>query len=83
MSKFSNKFISAGYSHYVRNQEISFYILSAKFINDHQYSFSIREAVEILNQGLKFILTIKLICFENLLDDLIINDHQIINKNIF
>ena len=49
MSKFSNKFISAGHSRYVRNQEINFYVLSAKFINDHQYQFSKREAIEILN----------------------------------
>ena len=49
MSKFSNKFISAGHSHYVRNQEIHFYVLSAKFINDHQYQFSKRETIEILN----------------------------------
>ncbi len=49
MSKFSNNFISDGHSHYVRNQEIHFYVLSAKFINDHQYDFSKREAIEILN----------------------------------
>jgi hypothetical protein len=49
MSKFSNKLISAGHNHYVRNQEIHFYVLSAKFINDHQYDFSKREAIEILN----------------------------------
>ena len=49
MSEFKNKFISAGYSHYVLKQKISFYILSAKFINDHEYSFSKREAIEILN----------------------------------
>jgi hypothetical protein len=79
MSKFSNKFITAGYNHYVRNQEISFYVLSAKFINDHENSFSKREAIEILKQGLKFILTMKLISFEDFDDNLIIDDHQIIS----
>jgi hypothetical protein len=34
--------------------------------------------MEILNQGLKFILTMKLISFEDLDDNLIIDDHQII-----
>ena len=49
MSEFKNKFISAGYNQHVLKEKISFYILSAKFINDHEYSFHKREAVEILN----------------------------------
>ena len=49
MNNFSNELISAGYSQYVYNKEISFYVLSAKFINDHENSFSKREAMDILN----------------------------------
>ena len=49
MSKINNKFISAGYNHYVGNEEISFYVLYAKFINDNKNNFGSREAMEILN----------------------------------
>ena len=76
INQFSNEFISIGYCQCVRNQEISYYLLSAKLIISNHDNFSIRECVEILKSGLKVALTMKLINFEDLDYDLIIEGHK-------
>ena len=79
MEKLSNKFTSAGYNQFVLDQKISFYVLSAKFIDDNEYNFNTREAMDILNKSIKTILIMKLISFEDLDYDRIIHHHQIID----